>query len=124
MDPATIAHLQILGLGVSEARGIFKLLDLDCRDMVSINELVLGLMRLTGHAKGVDIATLMYENKRIMMRLTAFMHYMEDIVNGKAKGTTSVNDYIRTRTMSFDVGKEQRTMNNDRTSAETLRIPA
>merc|ERR1712039_885214 len=80
-DPGTLAHLQILGLGVSETRGLFKLLDLDGRDMVSIDELVLLLMRLTGSAKGLDMATIMYENKKMMMRLVAFMRFVEDAIN-------------------------------------------
>uniref|UniRef100_A0A7S1EWA5 Uncharacterized protein n=1 Tax=Noctiluca scintillans TaxID=2966 RepID=A0A7S1EWA5_NOCSC len=35
-------------------------------------------MRLKGNAKGVDVATLMYENKKIFVRLVAFMKYVED----------------------------------------------
>jgi len=77
-DPQTLAHLKILGLDVSETRGLFQLLDIDEQAVVSIEEFVLSMMRLKGNAKGVDLATVMYENKRITVRLTAFMRYVED----------------------------------------------
>merc|ERR1719323_2991548 len=71
-----MTYLKIIGLGVYEARGLFQLLDIDDKDFVEIEEFVCGMMRLKG--TGVDIATLMYENKRILTRLTAFMRFVED----------------------------------------------
>jgi len=78
--PETKCHLEILGLGMSEARGLFQLLDLDGSESVAIEELVVGMMRLKGGAKELDVATLMYENKRLMTRITAFMRYVEEVV--------------------------------------------
>jgi len=77
-DPNTIANLKLMGLDVMEARGLFQLLDVDETKEVDIEEFVTGMMRLKGTAKGTDVATVMYENKRIIVRLSAFMRYVED----------------------------------------------
>merc|ERR1719517_41882 len=67
------ALLKALGLDIHQARSFFKLLDMDMSNEVDIEEFVQGLMRLRGWAKGVDVATIMYENKRLFMRLKQFM---------------------------------------------------
>jgi len=45
---------------------------------VSINEFVNTLLRLKGQAKALDLATLIYENKRIMGQMARFMKYVHD----------------------------------------------
>uniref|UniRef100_A0A7S1M2X7 EF-hand domain-containing protein n=1 Tax=Alexandrium catenella TaxID=2925 RepID=A0A7S1M2X7_ALECA len=77
-DPDTVAHFKVMGLDVTEARGLFQLLDVDEMKEVDIEEFVTGMMRLKGNAKGTDVAAVMYENKRIIVRLSAFMRYVED----------------------------------------------
>jgi len=64
-DPRVRAHLRSLGLEFEEARALFQLLDIDKSGDIAIDEFVFGLLRLKGGAKSVDLATLMYENKRI-----------------------------------------------------------
>jgi len=39
---------------------------------VNIQEFVHGMMRLKGAAKGVDVATLLYEHKRVVKKLDSF----------------------------------------------------
>jgi len=78
MSKETHAHLVLLGLDISEARGLFQLLDIDDDHEVSIDELVHGLIRLKGGAKGLDLATFMFENKKTHLRLEAFMQFVED----------------------------------------------
>jgi len=78
MRKETHAYLVLLGLDISEARGLFQLLDIDDDHEVSIEELVHGLMRLKGGAKGLDLATFMFENKKTNLRLEAFMQFVED----------------------------------------------
>merc|ERR1712136_663724 len=73
-----VAYLRFLELDVLEARGLFQLLDVEGKHVVDIDEFVVGMMRLKGAAKGVDVATIMYENKKIFVRLVAFMKYVED----------------------------------------------
>jgi len=73
-----VAYLKFLEIDIYEARGLFQLLDVDETGAVDIDEFVVGMMRLKGAAKGVDVATLMYENKKIFIRLVAFMKFVED----------------------------------------------
>jgi len=73
-----LAYLKFLEIDIYEARGLFQLLDVDETGAVEIDEFVVGMMRLKGAAKGVDVATLMYENKKIFVRLVAFMKFVED----------------------------------------------
>lgn len=57
-----------LGLTTSEVSGLFKLMD-DGDGFVTFEEFLSGLMRLRGGAKSIDLATLLYENRRILMKL-------------------------------------------------------
>eukprot|EP00971_Amphidinium_carterae_P156559 3103366-Amphidinium_carterae.1 len=44
---------------------------------VSIDEFVTGMMRLKGGAKGVDLATLIYENKRMYAHLKSSLNVVQ-----------------------------------------------
>jgi hypothetical protein len=77
-DRRVRAYLHHLGLQVDEARGLFRLLDIGNTGKVDRKEFVFGCMRLKGPAKNVDMATLLYENKRMMELWTHFMVYVED----------------------------------------------
>lgn len=76
-DPAFKAQLQLCDLNIHEARGIFQLLDVNEQGDVGIEEFVYGLMRLKGGAKQVDIATMMYENKRVLSKIVELMEATE-----------------------------------------------
>jgi len=71
------ASLSLLDLDVREACAFFELLDLDGDGVVSSEEFVDGLMRIKGSASGVDLATMMSENKRLYQRLQTYMTRME-----------------------------------------------
>lgn len=63
-DPEILLYFQTVDLDVSEALGLFRLLDTDNSGTVEAEEFVMGCLRLRGFAKAVDLATLMYENRR------------------------------------------------------------
>lgn len=65
-DSKVKAHFSSLGLHVDEARGLFRLLDMDRSNEIGIEEFLFGCMRLKGTASGIDLATMMYENKRLV----------------------------------------------------------
>lgn len=54
------------GLGIDQvsARGLFKLLDIDNSGSIDANELITGTLRLRGEARSIDLAALIYENRR------------------------------------------------------------
>merc|ERR1719277_1440335 len=73
----THAFLKTFGLDLAQAQGFFKLLDIDESGEVDIEEFVTGLMRLRGVAKGVDMASIMFENKRLFRHLADFMRHVD-----------------------------------------------
>merc|ERR1712241_1418514 len=72
------ALLKTFGLHNHQVTSFFELLDFDHCNSVDIDEFVAGLMRLRGAARGVDLATVVYENKRIYKRMCPFMAMMEN----------------------------------------------
>mmetsp|Transcript_45151 Transcript_45151/g.98166 ORF Transcript_45151/g.98166 Transcript_45151/m.98166 type:complete len:536 (-) Transcript_45151:118-1725(-) len=76
-NPRVAAYFRHLGLDVSEAWGLFRLLDTVDDGRVDLDEFIMGCMRLKGAAKGVDVATLLYENKRMCRVWQEFMKYCE-----------------------------------------------
>merc|ERR1712187_788824 len=77
----TGAYLKTLDVTISDAQGVFKLLDVKGTGEVSIDEFVLSLMRFQGGARAVDVATLLYEGKRNEARWNAYMDYIEEQVD-------------------------------------------
>merc|ERR1712032_298283 len=76
-EDKTSKHLRVLELDINEVEGLFQLLDIDDHNEVVIDEFVVQLMRLKGGAKGLDLQTVLYENKRIFLRLSAMMRFVE-----------------------------------------------
>mmetsp|Transcript_68941 Transcript_68941/g.165453 ORF Transcript_68941/g.165453 Transcript_68941/m.165453 type:complete len:702 (-) Transcript_68941:64-2169(-) len=82
VDPKYIWAMRLIGVDVSEARGLFLLLDINESNAVSIDEFVTGMMRLKGQAKGVDVATLIYENKRMYSHFQAAFERVAHHIDG------------------------------------------
>lgn len=59
-----------IDVDVSEARGIFRLLDLDNSGGIDMEEFISGCIRLRGDAKALDMAVLIYEIRRIAESFT------------------------------------------------------
>merc|ERR1719321_1048174 len=66
-------YFESVDLDVAEAKGLFKLLDRNGNGVVEAEEFVLGCLRLRGNAKAIDLATLMYENRRAFRRIEAHL---------------------------------------------------
>lgn len=65
-DPSLAKYFKVLDIDVNEARGLFLLLDTDESGQIDTEEFVMGILRLRGAARAIDLATLMYFNKRMM----------------------------------------------------------
>jgi len=70
-----------LELDVLEAEGLFRLLDLRGLGEVSIEEFVVGCMRLKGHNKSINFASLMYEHKKTAEVLSELVQRIEKKLN-------------------------------------------
>merc|ERR1712048_1024631 len=93
------AYLKTLDVTVSDAQGVFKLLDVNGVGEVNIDEYVLSLMRFQGSARAVDVATLLYEGKRNEARWNAYMDYIEeqfDVVKKRLRIDSSKVDDVQT----------------------------
>merc|ERR1712241_554403 len=76
-DPRIIDFFRAIELDATEARGLYKLLDVDESDEVPIDEFATSCFRLKGNAKSLDLVSLMHENKKVMRVLMKFMSYAE-----------------------------------------------
>merc|ERR1711988_1189019 len=95
----SMAYLKTLDVTVSDAQGVFKLLDVKGTGEVNIDEFVLSLMRFQGSARAVDVATLLYEGKRNEARWNAYMDYIEeqfDVVKKRLRIDSSKVDDVQT----------------------------
>merc|ERR1711933_639030 len=60
-----VGDLSALEINVSRARALFKLLDVNASGTISVDEFVMGCLRLKGGAKTLDVGTLMYETRAL-----------------------------------------------------------
>merc|ERR1712217_676719 len=73
MQPYTHAYLQSLGICVTDAWTLLKLIDKDRSGTIDLEEFVHGCMSLQGEAKAVHVATLAYDQCTLMEALEGFM---------------------------------------------------
>lgn len=81
-DPRVVAQLCGLGLSPEEARGLFRLLDLEGHQQINIDEFVAGCFRFKGAAKQLDVAMMMYENKKMVDKWNYFIKFMKHEMKG------------------------------------------
>merc|ERR1719316_1248063 len=77
-DESICAELKGLGVVPQEVVGLFTLMD-DGDDEISFCEFITGIMRLKSANKGVDLATLLYENKKLLSRVLKIGKEVEKI---------------------------------------------
>lgn len=77
-DERMNAYISALGLEAEDAWTVFKLIDIDGSNAIDIDEFVSGVMRLRGQAKGIDMQSVLWDQKWLMKRLTKFMSHVED----------------------------------------------
>jgi len=77
-DERVKAYFSVLQMDVSEAQGLFQLLDRDESGEVSIEEFIMTCMRLKGNARSIDLATMLFESKRLHSMIKTFMEHVSD----------------------------------------------
>eukprot|EP00435_Cladocopium_sp_Y103_P046580 s329_g13.t1 len=88
--------LNALNMDAREAKGLFLLLDTAECGHVSFEELLDGVLRLRGTAQAIDLATLMYCNKRMITWLRERLNAMQESVDSLSGGSNA----SRTRKVS------------------------
>lgn len=97
------AYLAALEINVTKARALFKLLDVDGSEQVSLDEFVMGCLRLKGGAKTLDVGTLMYEMRALKHII---LKEREAVSNNFEKLSTAMSASIES--MSLEVRKKSR----------------
>merc|ERR1712176_1160689 len=99
--PGMEMYFRAIDLDISEARGLFKLLDLDESDSISVDEFVMGCLRLRGNAKAIDLATLMFENRRNNLRWRALADSSQALQNHLAEVAFALNQLTQAQVNHF-----------------------
>lgn len=76
-SPELQGYLQGLGVDAASARGLFEILDVDGSGTIDAEELLTGTLRLRGGAKAIDLAALIYENRRNAHKTLSYHREME-----------------------------------------------
>jgi hypothetical protein len=87
-NPWVRAYFSGLEIDPSDAVSIFTLIAKEGSTEVEIDEFVAGTMKLKGHAKSVDVLTLMYDSARQTLQLNKFMRYVEEQLSYIPKPTS------------------------------------
>lgn len=98
-DTKAIAILEEFGVVPRELKGLFELMD-DGDDKISFNEFLAGIMRLKSSNKGVDLATLLYENKKILSRVVVVKGQIEELGNNLELQIEQLGNQFRDRLSS------------------------
>jgi len=94
-DPKVQAYFTALELDVTQARALFKLMDVDGTNAVEITEFIDGCTRLRGSAKSIDVNMLLYENEQMITKWTAFMEKTEHVLLHLQKALGVQDNYKR-----------------------------
>mmetsp|Transcript_41370 Transcript_41370/g.119014 ORF Transcript_41370/g.119014 Transcript_41370/m.119014 type:complete len:699 (+) Transcript_41370:42-2138(+) len=98
-DPKLQAFFKDIDLDISEARGLFLLLDRDASGWIDADEFLSGCLRLRGPAKSLDMQLVMRElsdQRKAMHKLLGSLYKGEDAAMNKNEA--SLTQYIEKRT--------------------------
>jgi len=85
-DERVRAYFASLQLDIAEARALFVLLDVEETDEVPIEKFINGCLRMRGDAKSIDVNMILYENEKMLCKLTSFTDYAEEKFEGIEHG--------------------------------------
>mmetsp|Transcript_82241 Transcript_82241/g.129468 ORF Transcript_82241/g.129468 Transcript_82241/m.129468 type:complete len:678 (-) Transcript_82241:119-2152(-) len=107
-DPRVRAYFAGMELDAADARSIFRLLDRDRSNRVDINEFVNGTMKLKGHAKQVDVMSMMYDNVRQQIKLSEFCEFVENELLDLRGAVNKLGRAVKLESKNDDTQKSNR----------------
>jgi len=107
-NPWVRAYFSGLEIDPSDAVSIFTLIAREGHDEVKIDEFIAGMMKLKGHAKSVDVLTLMYDQARQTAQLNKFMNYVEEQLIKIQAAPSQRSQFAEQTTSITDLGRDSR----------------
>jgi hypothetical protein len=77
-NPWVKAYFSGLEIDCTDANIIFTLIDTDGTQRISIDEFVSGTMKLKGHARSIDVLSLMFDSVRFSVKFNMLCAYIEE----------------------------------------------
>lgn len=91
-DQRVVAYFNTLGLDFADIATLFVLLDRDQSGALTLDEFILGCMRLKGEARSLDIAKLQYHAEWVMHNLSHLMDTVTDLSSHLCGGDSPSSD--------------------------------
>jgi len=109
LSERALAYFSALNLDISEVKTLFQLLDIDGSGSIDTEEFVLGVKKLSGQSRALDIAVLQLELKWVMGSLTGFADFVEQRFDAMEKMIQRVEDSTQPRLRSKTHGRAKST---------------
>jgi len=115
-----------IDLDLSEARGLFRLLDVDESGEIDAEEFVMGCLRLRGNARSIDLVTIMNESRRSAHRWMKHAVYVERVLNTLMEAQAVATEHLQEMSPALmmsnsDADAKQRAVGDDKRKAETTK---
>ncbi|CAE8590033.1 unnamed protein product [Polarella glacialis] len=113
-DPRMHAFLTAMELEISDAHGLFQVLDTDQAGSIEYEEFILGCLRLRGGAKSMDMVKLQMGQEAMRHNLGKLLNDLQDLVQGVGGPPSSPKRPRRPHAAECEAedGKQQCTSNN------------
>lgn len=92
-EPGLRKYVEALDINAADTRLLFRLLDSDNSDTVSLEEFCEGCLRLKGNAKSIDVHTLIFQVRNFLTKWGEFTGFVEESFN-KVHSRESLVDVI------------------------------
>eukprot|EP00434_Breviolum_minutum_P019826 symbB.v1.2.017495.t1/scaffold1358.1/size123611/1 len=99
--PEVREYFETLGLDVWDAWTFFKLLDLDAGGAISIEEFLMGCLRLRGPARAIDVEKMIYDQSWLIRSQGKFTTYMEGEMSNLKESLNLLTGMHLTRSSSL-----------------------
>lgn len=77
-NPTKKGYFRALDMDIAEAKGLFQLLDTEGDGRIQVEEFVSWFLQLRGPAKAIDLATVMYQHKRLAVDWAKHVSFVEE----------------------------------------------